>query len=200
MNPFIYGVQCCKVALTTMPDFPHSTNEADTVYVPPDDFYDLVVIGGGPHSLALAARLSEQFPAALYTDDEHQRLAWLKKYESESVNDARKRTTRELRLQSHQALRCSADASESVHAGEANRRNITLQRASGKRKGEPHFIAAPSINGSFLSRVWRIILTGRRIRRSALQDVEIRPARANAAGNNHSYVQLHPFLPSYGCL
>lgn len=39
----------------------------------------LVIIGAGPHALALAARLNEPRPAALYTDLEHARLSWLQR-------------------------------------------------------------------------------------------------------------------------
>lgn len=44
-----------------------------------DDFFDVLIIGGGPHALGLAARLREPRPAALYTDIEHSRLAFLQR-------------------------------------------------------------------------------------------------------------------------
>ncbi|KAL8292269.1 hypothetical protein RQP46_001735 [Phenoliferia psychrophenolica] len=37
----------------------------------------VLIIGAGPHALAVAARLREARPAALFTDLEHARLAWL---------------------------------------------------------------------------------------------------------------------------
>ncbi|KAH9811882.1 hypothetical protein DFH28DRAFT_425545 [Melampsora americana] len=43
-----------------------------------DDFFDVLIIGGGPHALGLAARLREPFPASLYTDLEHSKLSFLK--------------------------------------------------------------------------------------------------------------------------
>ncbi|KAK9899262.1 FAD binding domain-containing protein [Cystobasidium minutum MCA 4210] len=42
--------------------------------------YDVVCIGAGPCGLAVAARLCEHTPSALFTDDEHQRFHWIKKH------------------------------------------------------------------------------------------------------------------------
>ncbi|KAA1115112.1 hypothetical protein PGT21_031735 [Puccinia graminis f. sp. tritici] len=47
--------------------------------IEPEDFLDVLIIGGGPHALGLAARLREPRPAALYTDIEHSRLAFLQR-------------------------------------------------------------------------------------------------------------------------
>jgi hypothetical protein len=43
----------------------------------PEEHYDLVVIGAGPHALALVARLLEHAPASLISENEHSRLAKL---------------------------------------------------------------------------------------------------------------------------
>ncbi|KAG0652152.1 hypothetical protein D0Z07_1301 [Hyphodiscus hymeniophilus] len=40
--------------------------------------HDIIVIGAGPCGLALAARLREHTPSALFTDSEHQRYHWMK--------------------------------------------------------------------------------------------------------------------------
>lgn len=45
-----------------------------------DILYDVVCIGAGPCGLAVAARLCEHTPSALFTDDEHQRFHWIKKH------------------------------------------------------------------------------------------------------------------------
>ncbi|BGP36399.1 hypothetical protein JCM10449v2_000300 [Rhodotorula kratochvilovae] len=52
---------------------------AATVTVDESAFSPLVIIGAGPHALALAARLAEPRPAALYSDLEHARLSWLQR-------------------------------------------------------------------------------------------------------------------------
>ncbi|CAN6656316.1 hypothetical protein TRVA0_029S00166 [Trichomonascus vanleenenianus] len=40
--------------------------------------YDVLIIGAGPCGLAVAARLKEETPSALFTEAEHQRFYWLK--------------------------------------------------------------------------------------------------------------------------
>ncbi|GAA5823059.1 hypothetical protein JCM3770_005716, partial [Rhodotorula araucariae] len=55
------------------------TPTASTMTVDESAFSPLIIIGAGPHALALAARLAEPRPAALYTDLEHARLSWLQR-------------------------------------------------------------------------------------------------------------------------
>ncbi|PQE16109.1 FAD binding domain-containing protein [Rutstroemia sp. NJR-2017a WRK4] len=40
--------------------------------------YDVLIVGGGPCGLAVAARLRESTPSSLFTDSEHQRYHWMK--------------------------------------------------------------------------------------------------------------------------
>jgi len=42
--------------------------------------HDVLIVGAGPSGLAVAARLKERTPSALYTDEEHQRYHWLAKH------------------------------------------------------------------------------------------------------------------------
>ncbi|RDW71156.1 hypothetical protein BP6252_07719 [Coleophoma cylindrospora] len=48
------------------------------------EIYDVLIVGAGPCGLAVAARLSEDTPSALFTDSEHQRYHWMKKAASQS--------------------------------------------------------------------------------------------------------------------
>lgn len=42
--------------------------------------YDVLIIGAGPCGLAIASRLCERCPSALFTDDEHQRYYWIRRH------------------------------------------------------------------------------------------------------------------------
>ena len=80
-----YDSTCCPPS----PHSPLKTLPAITS-IPPSSFQPLVVIGAGPHSLALCARLREAHPAALYTDLEHARLSWLRREQNEKDRLKRK--------------------------------------------------------------------------------------------------------------
>ncbi|KAL1846663.1 hypothetical protein VTK73DRAFT_243 [Phialemonium thermophilum] len=44
------------------------------------DVYDVIIVGAGPCGLAVAARLRESAPAALFTDEEHRRYQWIRRH------------------------------------------------------------------------------------------------------------------------
>ena len=42
--------------------------------------HDVIIIGAGPCGLGVAARIHEETPSAMFTDEEHQRYHWIKKH------------------------------------------------------------------------------------------------------------------------
>ncbi|KAF2141849.1 uncharacterized protein K452DRAFT_298510 [Aplosporella prunicola CBS 121167] len=47
--------------------------------------HDVIIIGAGPCGLAVAARLCEHTPSAIFTDEEHQRYHWIKKHGAQTA-------------------------------------------------------------------------------------------------------------------
>lgn len=45
-----------------------------------NDIHDVIIVGAGPCGLAVAARINEETPSAMFTDEEHQRYHWIKKH------------------------------------------------------------------------------------------------------------------------
>lgn len=46
--------------------------------IPESNFFEIIIIGGGPCGLAVSARLCEETPGAIFSDGEHQRFHWLR--------------------------------------------------------------------------------------------------------------------------
>ncbi|KAJ5648461.1 hypothetical protein N7490_004833 [Penicillium lividum] len=44
------------------------------------EIHDVIIIGAGPCGLGVAARIHEDTPSAVFTDEEHQRYHWIKKH------------------------------------------------------------------------------------------------------------------------
>ncbi|CAG8980380.1 hypothetical protein HYALB_00003944 [Hymenoscyphus albidus] len=56
--------------------------------------HDVLIVGAGPCGLALAARIRENTPGALFTESEHQRFHWMKASSTSKLNSKPIRTSR----------------------------------------------------------------------------------------------------------
>lgn len=67
---------------------------SDAISFYKDHFFETICVGGGTTALAAAARLCEDRPGALFTEDEHQRFHWLKKRGKQVsiINDKKQKT------------------------------------------------------------------------------------------------------------
>ena len=66
------------------------SDSLSTGRVPAKMVYDIAIIGAGPCGLAMAARLSEQTPSALFTNDEHARYWKKHKKQANSLEQERR--------------------------------------------------------------------------------------------------------------
>ncbi|PWN26019.1 hypothetical protein BDZ90DRAFT_233616 [Jaminaea rosea] len=74
---FSYPVPPASLSSTRSP--PARTTHDQEDPLPSSSFFDLVIIGAGPAALAVVTRILETRPAALYTEEEHHHLHWLRK-------------------------------------------------------------------------------------------------------------------------
>ncbi|GAB1318247.1 L-lysine 6-monooxygenase family protein [Madurella fahalii] len=58
----------------------HNTSHHRLMHSGNPEIHDVIIVGAGPCGLAVAARLREHAPAAIFTDEEHRRYQWLRRY------------------------------------------------------------------------------------------------------------------------
>lgn len=106
------GDDCCP---TVKPEI-HS--------VPSANFFNVLIVGAGPHGLALAARLAESHPDSLYSDLEHARLGWLQR-----EGGGGKRAARRINIKGHWARRKLIPSDVAPTAGLSEERRGSMVKA-----------------------------------------------------------------------
>lgn len=72
----------CTSACSCSEAEPDTDTSSPSSHAPDNDIplLDVLIVGAGPCGLAVAARIREETPSAMFTDDEHQRYHWIKKH------------------------------------------------------------------------------------------------------------------------
>ncbi|KAI5300050.1 hypothetical protein KEM55_000308 [Ascosphaera atra] len=70
---------------------------------------DVLIIGAGPCGLAVAARIREETPSAMFTDDEHQRYHWIKKHSGKMKIVQARRKIRGVNAEKYVSPSCCSD-------------------------------------------------------------------------------------------
>ncbi|KAI5287425.1 hypothetical protein KEM52_001588, partial [Ascosphaera acerosa] len=87
---------------------------------------DVLIIGAGPCGLAVAARLREETPSALFTDDEHQRYHWIKRHAGKMKIVQARRKIRGVKAEKY----VNPSSSNAAMAGDAGRDPDTSRGSS----------------------------------------------------------------------
>ncbi|KPV78159.1 uncharacterized protein RHOBADRAFT_3493, partial [Rhodotorula graminis WP1] len=117
----------------------------------------LVIIGAGPHALALAARLSEPHPAALYSDLEHARLAWLQR--EERGRERRNQAVRRQSVKGHWAARKLVEPATATLAGARPGPERAPSSPGGTSSARPAIQVLDSSSSAWLGR-WDSFFSG----------------------------------------
>ncbi|RAK76270.1 FAD binding domain protein [Aspergillus fijiensis CBS 313.89] len=80
--------------------------------------HSVLIIGAGPCGLAVAARLREETPSAMFTDDEHQRYHWINKHRGRmALVQAHARRRRGVRAERYGRVRASSGSASEDGGG-----------------------------------------------------------------------------------
>lgn len=119
--------------------------------------HDIIIIGAGPCGLATAARLCEQTPSELFTDEEHRRYQWIRKNRTRKPNPSRSGvlSTRNASEAGHDEQKkpssspCKSPGDALVEVEEKG-----SERPPGQKLGGYNTLVIDATGNSFLSR-WR---------------------------------------------
>ena len=107
--------------------------------------YNVLIVGAGPCGLAVAARLREQTPSALFTDEEHHRYHWINKHGGHaSIKNRKTGRTRQLEPSSKAPL--------SKQIGQDQQ--TTPQARSRQSASEPSMLVLDSSGDSWMAK-WK---------------------------------------------
>ncbi|KAG9777220.1 hypothetical protein KCU88_g4612, partial [Aureobasidium melanogenum] len=97
--------------------------------------YDVAIIGAGPCGLAVASRLRESTPSALFTDDEHARY-WKRFSKLETIESERKRNRRTEKKNNRTGSQSSNTSNDSE--GTQNNSNASNSRSEEEEDDKGH--------------------------------------------------------------
>ena len=106
--------------------------------------HDVIIIGAGPCGLGLATRLCEQTPAEHYTDEEHRRYHWIRKYQFSNPGALKK--------QRHNGVASTVSNNESQPFSSTAHPYSEGDPKVGQRLGEYHTLVIDATSKRFLSR------------------------------------------------
>lgn len=102
------------------------------------DLLDVLIIGAGPCGLAVAARLHEETPSAMFTDEEHQRYHWINKHSGRmSLVQSRKKGIKGVRAEKWNADTATAGGGDKTSPSTKTKRIRGRGDSGGSEIGEP---------------------------------------------------------------
>ncbi|KAL2397998.1 hypothetical protein ABEF94_000011, partial [Exophiala dermatitidis] len=116
--------------------------------------YDVAIIGAGPCGLAVASRLRESTPSALFTDDEHARY-WKRFSRLETIESERKRNRRTEKKNNRTGSQSSNTSSNNETEGTQSDSNGSNSSGEEEDKGNDKSVIVLDAHSNEWMSAWR---------------------------------------------